>query len=40
MQGSFESVRQPSSEDGIIGIEHVDDIEGYVLCSWVLRGVK
>jgi hypothetical protein len=29
--GSVESVQQPSSEDGIIGIMHVNNIKGYVL---------
>jgi hypothetical protein len=40
MQGSVESVQQPSSEDGIIGIMHVNNIKGYVFCSWVLWGAK
>jgi hypothetical protein len=38
MQGDFESVHQSSSKDCIIWVVHVDDIKGYVLCSWVLRG--
>jgi hypothetical protein len=40
MQGSFKSIQQPSFEDDIIWIMHVNDIEGYVLCSWVLQGAK
>jgi hypothetical protein len=40
MHGSFKSIQQPSSENGIVGAQHSKDIEGHVLYSWVFHGAK
>jgi hypothetical protein len=40
VQGSFESIEEASFKDGIIGVEHVNDIKGDVLCVRVLRGTE
>jgi hypothetical protein len=40
MQGSFKSVKKASVEDGVIRVEHIDDIKGDVFCAGVLRGTK
>jgi hypothetical protein len=40
MQSSFKSIEETSSKDGIIRVEHVNDIERNVLCVRVLQGTK
>jgi hypothetical protein len=40
MQGNFESIENASSKDGVIRVEHVNDVKGDVLCAGVLRGTK
>jgi hypothetical protein len=40
VQGKFESIEKASSKDGIIGLEHVDNIESVVFYVRVLQGAK
>jgi hypothetical protein len=40
MQGSFESIKKTSFEDGIVGVEHIDYVKGDVLCARVLCGTE
>jgi hypothetical protein len=40
VQGSFESAEKVSAKDGVVRVEHVDDIKGDVLCVGVLWGTK
>jgi hypothetical protein len=40
VQDSFESIEKASSKDIIIRIEHVNNMEGDVLCVKVLRNAK
>jgi hypothetical protein len=34
------NIEKASPKDGIIGVEHIDDIEGDVFCARVLWGTK
>jgi hypothetical protein len=40
MQGNFECIEKASSEDGVVRVEHVDDIKNDVCHGRVLRGVE
>jgi hypothetical protein len=37
MQGIFKSVEKASPKDGVVGVEHVNDIKNDVFCVRVLR---
>jgi hypothetical protein len=40
VQGSFKSIKEASSKDGVIRIEHVNNIKGDVFGARVLWGSK
>jgi hypothetical protein len=40
MQSSFECIEETSIKNGVVRIEHVDNIKSDVFCVRVLQGVK
>jgi hypothetical protein len=40
MQGGFEGIQQARSEDGIIWIQHINHVEGYIFYARILWGVE
>jgi hypothetical protein len=40
MQGGFKCIEDASSEDGVVGVEYVDDIKSDVFCVRVLQSAK
>jgi hypothetical protein len=40
MQSGFECIEEASSKNGVVRVQHVDDIKSDILCVWVLRGAE
>jgi hypothetical protein len=40
MKDNFKGIQHAPFEDDIVGVQHINNIEGYVLCAQVLRGAK
>jgi hypothetical protein len=40
VQGRFEGVQQAPSKDGIVRVHHINHVEGYIPCAWILWCAK